>query len=68
MRNAKENEKKYAQSNEAALPLLQPEIRNDPVVFPPKRELQNGPIILPLSPEGEKRYTDLWTRFLADSK
>ncbi|MDS4030404.1 MAG: spermidine/putrescine ABC transporter substrate-binding protein [Candidatus Competibacter sp.] len=60
------NEKKYAYTNEAALPLIQPEIRNDPVIFPSNQDLQNGHIILPLSPEGEKRYADLWVRFVAD--
>ncbi len=57
------NEKKYAHANEAALPLIQPEIRNDPVIYPPNQDLQNGHIILPLSPEGEKLYADLWARF-----
>jgi spermidine/putrescine transport system substrate-binding protein len=61
------NEKKYASVNDAALPLIQPEIRNDPVIYPPNQDLQNGHIILPLSPEGEKRYADLWARFMADS-
>lgn len=60
------NEKKYAHPNDAALPLIQPEIRNDPVIFPSNQDLQNGHIILPLSPEGEKRYADLWARFTAD--
>ncbi len=59
------NEKKYASVNDAALPLIQPEIRNDPVIFPPNQDLQNGHIILPLSPEGEKLYADLWARFTA---
>lgn len=58
------NEKKYAHPNDAALPLIQPEIRNDPVIFPSNQDLQNGHIILPLSPEGEKRYADLWARFM----
>jgi spermidine/putrescine transport system substrate-binding protein len=57
-------EKKYAHPNDAALPLIKPEIRNDPVIFPPNRDLANGAIILPLSPEGKKRYAALWTQFL----
>ena len=59
------NDKKYARPNEAAQPLIHPEIRNDPVIFPSSRDLQNGHIILPLSPEGKKRYAELWARFLA---
>jgi spermidine/putrescine transport system substrate-binding protein len=57
-------EKKYAHPNDAALPLIKPEIRNDPVIFPPNRDLANGAIILPLSPEGKKRYAALWDQFL----
>jgi len=57
-------EKKYAHPNDAALPLIKPEIRNDPVIFPPNRDLASGAIILPLSPEGKKRYAALWAQFL----
>lgn len=47
------NEKKYAQPNDAALPLVHPEIRNNPVIFPGDQELGNGSLILPLSPGGK---------------
>ncbi len=59
------NEKKYAQPNDAALPLVKPEIRFNPVIFPANRDLENGSIILPLSPEGKKLYADIWARFMA---
>lgn len=62
------NEKKYASTNEAALAFIKPEIRNDPAIYPPNQDLQKGHAILSLSPEGEKRYADLWARFLADDK
>jgi spermidine/putrescine transport system substrate-binding protein len=61
------NEKKYAHANDAALPFIKPEIKNDPVIYPPSKDLQNGHILLPLSPEGEKLYADTWARFAADS-
>lgn len=61
------NDKKYAQPNDAALPLVKPEIRNNPVVFPDDKDLRNGSIILPLSPEGKKLYADIWSRFMAES-
>lgn len=60
------NEKKYAHANDAALPLVKPEIRNDPVIYPPSQDLQNGHIIQPLSPAGESLYRRVWERFLAD--
>ena len=59
------NEKKYAQPNDAALPLVKPEIRFNPVIFPVNKDLENGSIILPLSPEGKKLYADIWARFMA---
>jgi spermidine/putrescine transport system substrate-binding protein len=61
------NDKKYAQPNDAALALVKPEIRNNPVVFLDDQELRNGSIILPLSPEGKKLYADIWSRFIAES-
>lgn len=61
------NDKKYAQPNDAALPLVKPEIRNNPVVFPDDTDLRNGSVILPLSPEGKKLYADIWSRFMAES-
>ena len=62
------NEKKYAQPNDPALPLVNLEIRNDPVVFPGDRELRNGSIIQPLSPEGEKLYADIWAQFMTERR
>jgi spermidine/putrescine transport system substrate-binding protein len=61
------NEKKYAQPNDAALPLVNPELRNNPVVFPDDKELQNGSIISSLSPEGKKLYADIWSRFMTEN-
>lgn len=60
------NEKKYAQPNDSALPLVQPEIRNNPVVFPGDKELGHGSIVLPLSSEGKKLYADVWAQFMAE--
>ncbi|MDK9706018.1 MAG: spermidine/putrescine ABC transporter substrate-binding protein [Desulforhopalus sp.] len=60
------NEKKYAQPNDSALPLVHPEIRNNPVVFPGNKELGHGSIVLPLSPEGKKLYADIWAQFMTE--
>ena len=59
-------EKGYAQPNDAALRLIKPEIRDDPVIYPTNKDLQNGHLILSLSPEGERRYADIWAQFLED--
>ena len=54
-----------ASPNEAAYPLIDPELRDDPLVFPPNEDLKMAEIILPLSPEGQKLYDEIWDRFLA---
>ena len=64
---AEVNEKKYAHPNEAAFPLISPEILDDPVIYPRNEDLQQGQIILPLSPHGERRYAEIWKRFLEAS-
>lgn len=60
------NHNLYATPNEAAYPLIDPAILNDPVVFPPNEDLQNVEILLPLSPEGEQLYEAVWQQFLAE--
>jgi spermidine/putrescine transport system substrate-binding protein len=59
------NEKKYANANEAALPLVMPEIRSDPVVYPPAEQLARGHYYSTLSEKGEQLYADVWNRFKA---
>jgi len=59
------NENYYPMATEAADAFIDPEILNDPVVYPPNEDLDNAEIMLPLSPEGEKLYADIWERFLA---
>jgi spermidine/putrescine transport system substrate-binding protein len=55
----------YATPNEAALGSIDPQILADPVIFPPNNRLKGAEIILPLSPEGEHLYAQVWERFLA---
>ena len=50
----------YATPNTAALALLDPAVQNDPVVYPDNQALQGAEVLLPLSPEGEKRYADIF--------
>jgi spermidine/putrescine transport system substrate-binding protein len=59
------NEKKYATANEIAHPFIKPEIRDDPVIFPPVEMLRRAYFYAPLSPEGESLYRRVWERFLA---
>lgn len=59
------NTNRFATSNEAALPFIDPAILNDPVVFPTNQDLQKAELILPLSPAGEKLYDHIWAQFMA---
>jgi spermidine/putrescine-binding protein len=55
----------YPMASEAATEFVDPEILNDPVVYPTNEDMRNAELLLPLSPEGEKLYADIWERFLA---
>jgi spermidine/putrescine transport system substrate-binding protein len=61
------NQNYYANANEASHAFINAEIRNDPVVFPPDEALKNAEIILPLSPEVEEMYDQVWEDFMAAS-
>jgi hypothetical protein len=47
------------------MPLLEPAIREDRVVFPTNVDLQNAKLLLPLSPAGRELHSQIWERFLA---
>ena len=55
----------YPMASEAAFPFIDPEILDDPVVYPHDDDLRDAEILLPLSPEGERLYAQIWERFLA---
>jgi spermidine/putrescine transport system substrate-binding protein len=57
------NENLYATPNEAALQFIDPEILNNPVIFPVNSDLVNAELILPLTPEGQLLYDQIWERF-----
>ena len=59
------NDNHYANANEAAYPFINPEIINDPIIFPPAETIKKADWYLPLSPAGEKLYAETWERFLA---
>jgi spermidine/putrescine transport system substrate-binding protein len=59
------NEKNYPTANEAAYPLVNPAVRQDPVIFPSTAELRRAHFYLPLSPAGEALYNQAWERIAA---
>ncbi|AOS62599.1 ABC transporter substrate-binding protein [Actinoalloteichus hymeniacidonis] len=52
----------YASPNEAALELIDPALREDPLIYPPADELARLPFTADLGAETEGRYADAWTR------
>lgn len=56
------NQNLYATPNEAAFPYIQPELLNNPVIFPSAESLRNSEVILPLSGRGQEMYDDVWDR------
>ena len=59
------NETYYWLPNDAALTLVDPEIRDNPAIFPPLDSLRNAEILLPLSVEGQALHQQIWERFMA---
>lgn len=57
------NELFYAKPIEGAKLLVNPDIRDDPVVYPSEENLKNAEIILPISELAEKRYAEIWAKF-----
>jgi spermidine/putrescine transport system substrate-binding protein len=58
------NQNGYATPNEAAYPFIEPEILNNPMVFPSMEDLVNAELILPLTPAGQQLYDEIWERFI----
>lgn len=56
------NQNLYATPNEAAFPYIQPELLNNPVIFPSAESFRNSEVILPLSGRGQEMYDDVWDR------
>ncbi len=57
------NEYYYPTANEAALGLVDPAIRNNPILFPAREDIRNGEWYQPLSPERQRLYDNIWARF-----
>jgi spermidine/putrescine-binding protein len=58
------NQNHISSTNEAANPFIDPQIFNDPSVYPGDQVLKKAEVILPLSVEGQKLYDEIWTSFM----
>ena len=59
------NEGYYPSPNIGGNEFIDPDILNDPAVYPTNEDMKNAEFLLSLSPEGEKLYAEVWERFLA---
>jgi spermidine/putrescine transport system substrate-binding protein len=57
------NENMFPTPNEAAYAFIEPDILNNPLIYPPNEDLVNAELILPLTPEGQQLYDEIWERF-----
>jgi putrescine transport system substrate-binding protein len=55
--------RRYATANSAALPLVKPEVRNDPGIYPPTEVRQKLAVQLADSPEQTRAITRVWQKF-----
>jgi len=62
------NELWVAVPNDAALPFIRPEIRDNLTVFPPFEALAQAEYYTAISPEAEQRYAQIWQRFLDENE
>ncbi|MGW4208784.1 polyamine ABC transporter substrate-binding protein [Lentzea sp. NPDC004789] len=56
------NAVRYGSPNAAAKPLIDKDLLNDPVVYPPEEQLKKLPFTKDLGGEAEARYADAWTK------
>jgi len=58
------NKKYYSTTNAAAMAFIDPQIRENPIIFPLREDIANCEWYMPLSPEGETLYNEIWQQFL----
>jgi spermidine/putrescine transport system substrate-binding protein len=56
----------YPVANDAALPLIDPELLTNPIIYPPAEDLVNAELTLPLSSEGKRLRSEAWAKFMAE--
>lgn len=55
----------YATPNDAALPLMDPAIATNPLIYPSFADRSNVEVVLPVSTEAYQRYLEIWDEFVA---
>ena len=55
----------YATTNALASKFIDAEMLKNTVIFPTSDMLKDAEVLLPVSPEAEKLYDDVWNRFIA---
>jgi spermidine/putrescine transport system substrate-binding protein len=55
----------YPTPNDGAIEYIAPELANNQVIFPPQERLSNAEVLLPVSPEANEIYMEIWEAFMA---
>jgi putrescine transport system substrate-binding protein len=55
--------RRYATANDAAQPMVQPAVRDDPGIYPPKELRQKLAVQLADSPDQTRAITRVWQKF-----
>jgi spermidine/putrescine transport system substrate-binding protein len=58
------NDNSFQIANDAALPLISSKLMHNNALYPPLNTLRNAEFLLPLSPEGERLYTEIGDIFV----
>jgi len=58
------NETKTATANELSLPFIDPALRNNTVVFPSPTMLRNAELEMPLDPQTQAIYNEIYNIFI----
>lgn len=58
----------YATANDGAINLIEPQLRENPLVFPPTDDLNNAEIIFPVKKENETYLLSAWNDFVTAIK
>lgn len=58
------NETWIPSPNEAAIPLIDPEVLNNPFIYPRHVDLKHAEFYAVISPDTQKVHDQIWMRFL----
>jgi spermidine/putrescine-binding protein len=62
------NHNDYATANQAALPHVRKDLRDDPAIYPPPDVLKTAHFLVPLRPPAQRTLDELWSRYMSGNQ